>query len=327
LSAGPSAGSIAFIAVEARGMASAVTGDLLDIELGELTRLRDGREVEWEALGTGVEPLVWVEGGPGLPAHLARADVVPVLDRFRCHLVNGPGSGRSTPPPDESGYDLEAVVGFLEAWRQAIGLGPVTLMGHSWGGLVAPAWAALSPHGVRRLIVISGYAGAGSVDAAAADAEREAALDRFRDRPWFPGALAAWRRACERTGATESDLVNDFRAFLPFYFAEPDDPVSLAHIARLRREVRVHVPIDEAWRGFREDADYRPLVTGVRCPTLVITGEHDWICGPVWNRALAAAIPGARLVEMPSIGHLPQYEAPAAFRAVIDAWLADTDMA
>jgi hypothetical protein len=29
--------------------------------------------------------------------------------------------------------------GFLEARRQAVGLGPVTLMGHSWGGLVAPA--------------------------------------------------------------------------------------------------------------------------------------------------------------------------------------------
>jgi pimeloyl-ACP methyl ester carboxylesterase len=300
---------------------------LPEIGLAELTRLPDGREVEWEALGTGDEPLVWVEGGPGLPAHLARADVVPVLDRFRCHLVNGPGSGRSSAPPDERGYDLEAIAGFFEAWRRAVGLGPVTLMGHSWGGLVAPAWAALHPAGVRRLIVISGYAGSGSVDPAAAEAEREAALARIRDRPWFPVALATWQRACERTGATEAELVADFRAFLPFYFAEPDAPVSLEHLARLRRELRFHAPIVDAWTGPREDADYRSLLGRVRCPALVIAGEHDWICGPAWNRALAAAIPGAWLVEMPGVGHLPQYEAPEAFRAVIDAWLADTGAA
>jgi pimeloyl-ACP methyl ester carboxylesterase len=51
-------------------------------------------------------------------------------------------------------------------------------------------------------------------------------------------------------------------------------------------------------------------------------GEHDYVCGPTWNRALAAAIPGARYVEIPNVGHLPQYEAPAAFRAAIDDWLA-----
>src|SRR5512141_1797008 len=160
------------------------------IELERLSALPDGRLVEWEALGEGREPLVWVEGGPGLPAHLARADVVPVLDRFQCHLVNAPGSGRTTAPATEAGYGLAEVAGFFEAVRVALGLGPVTVMGHSWGGLVGPAWAALHPDGVARLIVISGYAGAGSVDAAVAHAEQRRALDRLRDRPWF---AAAWR--------------------------------------------------------------------------------------------------------------------------------------
>ena len=78
------------------------------IELEHVTTLPDERVAEWEALGTGTEPLVWVEGGPGLPAHLARADVVPVLDRFRCHLVNAPGSGRSTPPRNVEGTGSRA---------------------------------------------------------------------------------------------------------------------------------------------------------------------------------------------------------------------------
>lgn len=292
---------------------------LLDIELERLTVLPDGRQVEWEVLGDGDEPLVWVEGGPGLPAHLARADVAPMLDRFRCYLINAPGSGRTSPPATESGYDLSAIADLFEAVRQTLGLGPVTVMGHSWGGLVGPAWAALHPDGVSRLIVIDGYAGAGSVDPADAEIEQQRALDRLRDRPWFAEAWRAW----ERGSSTEPDLVADFRTILPFYFAEPEDPVAREHIARIRREVRWHASINSAWLGERDSADYRPLLARIRCPTLVIVGEHDWICGPVWNRSLAEAIPGARLEVMRGVGHLPQYEAPERFRAIIDAWLAE----
>lgn len=293
---------------------------LPEIELGRLTVLPDGRTVEWEALGTGDEPLVWVEGGPGLPAHLARADVVPVLDRFRCHLVNAPGSGRSSAPTEPEGYGLEAIVAFLEAWRRATGLGRVTLMGHSWGGLVAPAWAALHHDTVERLIVVSGYAGGGSVPRAAWEAERDRALDRVRDRPWFDDAWRAWEEALAGGRRTEQEIADGFWAHLPFYFAEPDSPVAQAHIDRVGREQRWHLPITDEWSGWREEIDWRPLFGGIRCPTLVIVGEHDWICGPAWNRVLAAAIPGARLVELPGVGHLPQYEVPERFREVIDDW-------
>jgi pimeloyl-ACP methyl ester carboxylesterase len=296
--------------------------DLPVIELDHLTTLPDGRAVEWEAHGTGSEPLVWVEGGPGLPAHLARADVVPVLDRFRCLLVNAPGSGRTSSPTREEGYGLEEIAGFFEETRRALGVGPVTVMGHSWGGLVAPAWAALHPEGVARLIVVSGYAGAGSVEPAEATAEQLRALDRIRDRPWFDQAWAVWEDQLGRTGQTEEELVAAFRVFLPFYFAEPEEPDSVAHIERIRRELRWHSPVVDAWTGEREDADYRDLLGAVRCPTLVITGEHDWICGPVWNRALADAIPGSRYVLVCGVGHLPQYEAPEVFRSAIDDWLA-----
>ena len=304
------------------GGAIGAPAPLASIELEQVTVLADGSLVEWEALGTGEEPLVWVEGGPGLPAHLARADLVPVLDRFRCHLVNAPGSGRTTPPATEDGYGLSGMVEFFETWRRAVGLGPVTVMGHSWGGLVAAAWAALHPEGVRRLIVIDGYAGSGSVDADVAQAEQQRALDRIRDRPWFPEAWQAWEEGLNGTGLPEATLVEAFRAFFPFYFAEPDDPVAAGHIARIRREVRWHPAVVDAWEGERENADYRPLLAGVRCPTLILVGEHDWICGPYWNRVLADVIAGSSFVLIPGVGHLPQYEAPSAFRAAIDDWLA-----
>ncbi len=296
--------------------------DLLTIELEHLTRLPDGRAVEWEALGQG-EPLVWIEGGPGLPAHLARADVEPVLDRFRCHLVNAPGCGRTSPPARVEDHDLRGHVEFWEAVRNALGLEPVTVMGHSWGGLVASAWAALHPEAVRRLIVVDGLAGNGSVDLADADTEQQRALDRLRERPWFDEAYAAYRLARSREHPTEADDVATFRAELPFYFAEPDSEVSRVHITRLRREMRINEEVNDLWfrKGGWMDADYRPLFGSIACPTLVMVGEHDWMCGPTWGRSLAAAIPNAELVVLPGQGHLPQYEAPALFRSTIGGWL------
>ena len=58
--------------------------------LAEILTLAGGRTAEWEAIGAG-PPLMWVEGGPGLWAHLARPDVELVSDLFRGHLDPAPG--------------------------------------------------------------------------------------------------------------------------------------------------------------------------------------------------------------------------------------------
>jgi pimeloyl-ACP methyl ester carboxylesterase len=52
------------------------------------------------------------------------------------------------------------------------------------------------------------------------------------------------------------------------------------------------------------------LATLVGIPTLVIVGQGDVITPPAISRAMATAIPEARLVEVPGAGHLPSIEQP-----------------
>lgn len=61
--------------------------------------------------------------------------------------------------------------------------------------------------------------------------------------------------------------------------------------------------------------DHRPgpILARIACPTLVVAGEHDFICGPAWNRPIAAGIGGAEYAEISGTGYLPQYEAPELF--------------
>jgi pimeloyl-ACP methyl ester carboxylesterase len=49
-----------------------------------------------------------------------------------------------------------------------------------------------------------------------------------------------------------------------------------------------------------------------------------FICGPAWNRPIAAAIPAARYIEIADSGHVPQYEQPDVFRDALLGWLAAT---
>jgi proline iminopeptidase len=296
---------------------------LPSIELSEVLELPDGRTVEWEARGDG-DPLLWIEGGPGFPAHLARPDVDLIADRFRCYLVNAPGCGRTSPPMDPSGYSLEGHVEFFDAVRAGLSLDRVTLMGHSWGGLVAIAFAALRPGNVGRLVVIDGYAGEGSVSELSATSERERAFDRVRDRPWFETALQAFDDAtADSPSMTEEELVRTFIRCLPLYFADPESETAIAHIERLRREFRWNIDVSERWDAGELD-DVVPLLPRVSCPTLVMVGELDFICGPVWNRPIAEGIPGARYVEFEGVGHLPQYEDAERFRRELLDWLGES---
>ena len=304
---------------------------LVDHRLADTVTLHDGRTVEWEATGAG-PPLMWVEGGPGFWAHLARPDTELVSDLFRCHLVNTPGCGRTSRPADVREYALEPIVDFFDRVRDRLGLGRVTVMGHSWGGLVAAAWAAANPASVERLVVVDGYPGGNqgaTWNATLTDAERERAWSRHAGAPWFDAAVRALDddENGGNVGDDEEVQLTRFDPAWPLYFADPDSFAAAPHLARIRAELRWNVTMSDAWFGddtHFDAVDILPSLGAVECPTLVIAGEHDFICGPTWNRPIAQAIPGARYVEIADAGHLPQYEQPAAFRTALMDWLATT---
>ena len=292
-------------------------GALAEISLANLGVLADGRCFEWEAVGSG-EDLVWFEGGPGFWAHLARPDVALVADRFRCHLINAPGCGRTAPPARTSDYTASSDIDFYEAACEALGLGQVTLMGHSWGGTLAVAFAAAHPERVHRLVVIDGWCGWPLVDRAEAAEEERRGLDRLRDRSWFSDEILSHGPIEEMS---EEEWVARFGRLWPVYFSEPESDLARPHVERVRRECRMNMET----RHYDDDGiDVRPMLGRVRCPTLVVCGEHDFICGPAWNRPIAEGIAGAEFRVIESAGHCPQYEAPDEFRSALFGWMERT---
>lgn len=67
----------------------------------------------------------------------------------------------------------------------------------------------------------------------------------------------------------------------------------------------------------------RPLLPSVSVPTIVFHGDRDRIAPPEEGRILAAEIPGAKFVPLPSANHLLLAEEPAwkVFRDEVEGFL------
>ena len=94
---------------------------------------------------------------------------------------------------------------------------------------------------------------------------------------------------------------------------------------RLRRTIAANDPrgLAAASRGMARRANFTPLLPAIDCPTLLIVGREDIVSPPAEMAAMAAAIPGARLVEIPGSGHLSPMERPDEVNAAILDFLAE----
>ena len=96
---------------------------------------------------------------------------------------------------------------------------------------------------------------------------------------------------------------------------------AVAHaLERAARAASVDGVID-ALRAMAARADSRPLLASIACPTLVVAGGEDLVIPAQESRAMAEAVPGARLDVIPEAGHLVNLEQPDAFQGMVEAWI------
>jgi pimeloyl-ACP methyl ester carboxylesterase len=202
--------------------------------------------------------------------------------------VDFPGHGRSAGPPLPS---IEALAAWVIRLLDAAGLGKASLVGHSMGSLTALECAARHADRVERIALI-----ATAFPMKVSNAFLEAA--RNNDH-------AAYDMETIWGHAPEVPLGGNPYPGMWMYGD------TLARLERLAPGV-LHV-------GLKACNDYAAglqSAAGVRCPALFLLGLRDLMTPPRAASALAAAIPGARTVTLPTSGHSSMAEAPDA---VLDA--------
>jgi len=105
----------------------------------------------WE-IGRGT-PLMVVHGGPGASHDYFLPYLLPLARYNRLIFIDERGSGKSEKLDDVSQYTVENMVEDCEAVRLALGLGKISLLGHSYGGVVAQAYALKYQKNLSHLIL------------------------------------------------------------------------------------------------------------------------------------------------------------------------------
>ena len=275
---------------------------------------RDGRRLAYRRTGEG-PVLVCHGGGPGFSS-LYFGDLAGLSDELELVLLDPRGTGGSTKPSDPRAYAIEDYVSDLEGLREHLGLERMQLFGHSHGGIVAIAYAARHPERVERLILASTLARFSAEQAAAMAAD----VESHADESWYEDARAALEAEEAGEFETDEELAELTLRESPFYFARYGD-LERAYLETLRGDT----PNADALRLFNQEQvprfDLRPELAQIAAPTLVITGEEDFITGPLCAAELSNGIAGADTVLIPGCGHFIFVEAPEAFRDSVLAFL------
>lgn len=269
----------------------------------------------WTAYGPADAPrLLVLHGGPGASHDYLLPQMLELADRYQLVFYDQRGSGQSR-THDQSPVTWRTHVEDLARLVPELGLDPLSIVGYSWGGLLAllyavDAFAGNASRPARMVVIDPAPISRTLRDAFEAEFARRQSSDavtRLREQLAASGLRerdpdAYRQRAFELSVAGYFGRLERARALTPFRV-----------IARIQKSV---------WSSLG-DYDLRSGLKSVRCPTLVIHGRLDPI--PLESSEEAArALPNARLVVLDESGHVPYVEAPDALFAAIRRFLDET---
>jgi 3-oxoadipate enol-lactonase len=225
-------------------------------------------------------PLVLLHGFP--LDHTIWNDVSPLLgEKFDLIIPDLRGSGESTTV--EMPYTMDSMAADVAGLLNHLGVEKAAIAGHSMGGYVALTFARLYPERVLGLGLVS-------TQLAADPADR-------KEGRYATAAQVAEKGVIVVAEAMTSKLSSDQR---------------VQGIVRNIMEGQSSAGVIGALKAIAERPDSTDLIKTFKFPVVVLHGEADALIPVDRARDVKAALPGAELIELPGIGHMPMLEAPDA---------------
>ena len=268
--------------------------------------------------------LLFLHGGPGASHDYMLPQMLALANGYRLIFYDQRGGGRSR-TDDRSPITWRTHVEDLSALVRELGLESLTLVGYSWGGLLALLYAIAAAGGFRDdgfVLPADAPAPARMVLVCPAPATNgyrvqfSAELARRQRAPWIETA----RAELAASGLRERDLAayskRLFELGVAGYFV---DPARARELTPFRVIGRVQQSV---WESLA-DYDLTPKLPLVASPTLVLHGAHDAI--PLASSELiASTLPHGELVVLDESAHVPYVEGSEAFFASVRDYLRRT---
>ena len=266
-------------------------------------------DIGYETFGTTgtALPVIAVNGGPGLShAYMLQNDVWERLAKNRLIIFyDQRGTGASKHLSPGAPQTMDAQVSALEAVRKMLDLNQFALVGDSYGGLLAIAYAAAHPEHVAKLVLSDSIASWKSI---------VHLLPQVFPDMEEQDAAEVKQLGSNSDAAAQAGLRNHFRMI--FYSPEKRDAY-LAGMGDLGYEPAIAAAVSKA----TADLDLTSKLPDFHFPSLVITGRYDMNVAPLSAWRIAHAIPGSKIVIFEKSGHLPSYEEPDKYVEILNSFL------
>ncbi|HWZ43272.1 MAG TPA: proline iminopeptidase-family hydrolase [Candidatus Saccharimonadales bacterium] len=286
----------------------------------------NGVLIYYKIVGRGA-PLVIVHGGPGASHEYFLPHLLPLARTNKVIFIDERGSGRSEKLQDVTKYTVEAMVEDVEAVRLALGLGKINLLGHSFGGVLAQAYALKYQKNLTHLILGSTFSSTSAFNKILAwekgqmpEAQRKK-LQELEDAGLF-GKGKPWEKGRYPDDYAELAWGDGYFPYLYQNHPDPNyDPKggNTTNSWDLYREMwgsHGEFIVD----GNLKSVEYTEKLPGIHVPTLVICGDHDE-SDPSLSKTMHEKIAGSKLVVLPQSGHLTFVDQPEIFMRSVNEFL------
>ncbi len=193
---------------------------------------------------------------------------------------------------DQHAEDIFGLITFLKIPK-------ITLIGISYGSLVAQNFAVNYPERLDKLVLLSSFA---------------------NKTPYFEAMNLGWQRALQTGGFSLFLDVMLPNVLSEEYFDHPLLPIHALKMARESMGLEAS-SIEKLMRATQERGDYRPYLKIVKSPTLIIHGEKDSLVTVAMGKALAGSIANSRFEIIQKAGHTLNLEAVEQSVALIKRFL------
>jgi proline iminopeptidase len=268
-----------------------------------------GALIYYQSVGHGA-PLMIVHGGPGASHDYFLPYLLPLMRTSRLVFIDERGSGKSSKLDDPKQYTVANMVEDIEAVRQALRLGKISLLGHSFGGVLVQAYAFKYQKNLSHLILGSTFASTKEINEALAKMKAEMnPVERDRVSALEAAGLFGKGEIWEHGRYPEEYAKLAWgKGYFPYVYQNRPDPN--------------YDPLSSntgtAWDVYREmwgsdgefiidgnlkEVEYVDQLAKIRVPTLIIVGDHDE-SDPKMSREMHEKIGGSKLVILSNSGHM-----------------------
>lgn len=281
----------------------------------------NGYKINVETLGTG-KPLFFFAGGPGDSHDYMQGSFGHYHNTHQVVFIDMLGRGKSDNAKSIEEYTIENDIKLVDEIRKALKLDKISLVGHSYGTMVAQGYAIKYQQNVDRMILISGFH-SGEMWQANCDSYNHYAKTHF---PEIWQKVDSLRALGYVSSDPEFGAVYGSAPTKYIYYHNTKLNQNIPQVSYRGFNLDVYYGIvgrdaDFFVGGSMIDTDYRRQLTKLDIPTLIVAGRYDGISTPEYAVQYKTYMPKAQFVMFEESGHNPYREEQEKFFTLMNKFL------